>query len=58
MEKVNYNFNIGNLRKAAFAIGFGLTVGKFVGECVNNVTAGVMLAVLKPIHEKIEPKDS
>lgn len=57
MEKVNYNFNIGNLRKAAFAIAFGLIVGKRVGEYVTYVADGFIVGLLKPVHEKIK-KDS
>lgn len=36
-----------DLRKAAFAVGFGFTMGKFVGELVNAAITGVGIGVLR-----------
>ncbi len=36
-----------DLRKAAFAVGFGFTMGKFVGELVNAAITGVGIGVLQ-----------
>lgn len=36
-----------DLRKAAFAVGFGFTMGKFAGDMVNGAITGVGLGVLK-----------
>lgn len=36
-----------DLRKAAFAVGFGFTMGKFAGDMVNAAITGVGLGVLK-----------
>lgn len=36
-----------DLRKAAFAVGFGLTMGKFAGDLVNAAITGVGIGVLK-----------
>lgn len=36
-----------DLRKAAFAVGFGVTMGKFAGEIVKAAISGVGLGVLK-----------
>lgn len=35
-----------DLRKAAFAVGFGFTIGKFAGDLVNAAIAGVGIRVL------------
>lgn len=39
------------IRKAAFAVGFGLTMGKFVGKCViagiNGAVTGINRAMAK-----------
>lgn len=50
-RKIDLNLNTANLRKAAFAIGFGLTVGKFAGECVSAVWGGVIVGVKELISK-------
>lgn len=37
--------NFKYLRKAAFAVAFGLTTGKFVGELVNTISGSVIDSV-------------
>ena len=41
------NSNFKDLRKAAFAVGFGLTVGKAVGGMVEAVLNGMVISVTK-----------
>lgn len=36
-----------DLRKAAFAVGLGLTLGKFAGECVKAVFDGIALGLTR-----------
>lgn len=36
-----------DLRKAAFTVGFGLTVGKFAGKIVEESISGLSLGILK-----------
>lgn len=36
-----------DLRKAAFSVGFGLTVGKFAGKIVEESISGLGLGILK-----------
>lgn len=36
-----------DLRKAAFAVGFGFTMGKFAGDIVKSAIAGVGIGILK-----------
>ena len=45
MQKVNVSIN--GLGKAAFVVGFGLTVGKTVGRLVSGAINGGTLGVIK-----------
>ena len=41
MDDFKITINAKDLRRAAFAVGFGLTVGKAVGDCVSALIGGV-----------------
>lgn len=43
--------NFKDLRKAAFAVGFGFTVGKAVGGMVDAVLNGMVIGVTKAAAE-------
>lgn len=38
-----------DLRKAAFAVGFGFTMGKFMAACVSSVLEGSVQGVVKSL---------
>lgn len=48
--------NFKDFRKAAFAVGLGLYLGKHVGQYVGAVIDGVAMFVLKPLKEKTDAK--
>lgn len=56
-RKIDLNLNTADLRKAAFAIGFGLTVGKFVGACVNGAIQGCIEYAHKNLAKSETKKD-
>lgn len=41
-----------DLRKAAFAVGFGFTMGKFMAACVSSVLEGSVQGVIKSLAKK------
>ena len=47
MKDFNVNLDTKNLRKAAFAVGFGLTVGKAIGDLVSISINGTILGLIK-----------
>ena len=47
MKDFNVNLDTKNLRKAAFAVGFGLTVGKAIGDLVSVGINGTVLGLIK-----------
>ena len=47
MKDFNVNLDTKNLRKAAFAVGFGLTVGKAIGDLVSISINGIILGLIK-----------
>ena len=47
MDKFNVTINAKDLRRAAFAVGFGITVGKTVGDWVGAVINGAGLGIIK-----------
>ena len=51
MEGIDVKFNVKEVRKLAFAVGFGLTVGKAVGDLVsvliNDATTGSIQCMAK-----------
>ena len=51
MEGFNVNLDIKNLRKAAFAVGFGITVGKTIGDIVSAGINGMVLGLVKCVKE-------
>lgn len=55
MDTVKLNLDLKNLRKAAFAVGVGLTVGKTVGDLISSGINGAVIGVskiCKSDHEK------
>ena len=47
MDTVKLNLDLKNLRKAAFAVGVGLTVGKTVGDLISSGINGAVIGVSK-----------
>lgn len=47
MEETKLVLNTKNIRKVAFAVGVGFTVGKAVGAYVNSIIDGALLGTLK-----------
>lgn len=47
MDEFSVNLDAKNLRKAAFAVAFGLTVGKAVGDLASAVIGGGTEEVIK-----------
>lgn len=45
------DLNVKDIRKAAFAVGLGFTVGKQIGEMVNAAINGAWLGTLKSLAE-------
>ena len=41
-----------DFRKAAFAVGFGLTLGKYFGGIVDNIAEAIIKTTLKKAAEK------
>lgn len=41
MNEMKLVLNTKNVRNVAFAVGFGLTMGKFAGDCAKGVMNGV-----------------
>ena len=54
MKDFNVNLDTKNLRKAAFAVGFGLTVGKAIGDLVSVGINGAALGVIKGIAKDVK----
>ena len=54
MKDFNVNLDTKNLRKAAFAVGFGLTVGKAIGDLVSVSIDGTVLGVIKSIAKDVK----
>ena len=54
MKDFNVNLDTKNLRKAAFAVGFGLTVGKAIGDLVSVGINGTVLGVIKGIAKDVK----
>ena len=54
MKDFNVNLDTKNLRKAAFAVGFGLTVGKAIGDLVSIGINGTVLGVIKGIAKDVK----
>lgn len=52
MENVKVVANVRDLRKAAFAVGFGLTVGKSVGKLVGAVVDGIAAGTVQFMAKK------
>lgn len=42
-----------DFRKAAFAIGFGLTLGKYFGGIVDNIAGVITKTILKNLPRKV-----
>lgn len=49
MDETKLILNLKNMRKAAFAVGVGFTVGKTVGGYASAVMNGVGLGILKSL---------
>ena len=47
MDDFKITINAKDLRRAAFAVGFGLTVGKAVGDCVSALIGGATTGVVQ-----------
>lgn len=54
--RMDLNLDTRNLRKAAFAVGVGLTVGKYVGGCVNGAIDAFLSSVKEGLLKKSEIK--
>lgn len=54
MKDFNVNLDTKNLRKAAFAVGFGLTVGKAIGDLVSVCIDGTVLGVIKSTAKDVK----
>ena len=54
IQDFNVNLDTKNLRKAAFAVGFGLTVGKAIGDLVSVSIDGTVLGVIKSIAKDVK----
>lgn len=52
MTKTNISINTKDLRNAAIAIGFGLTVGKNLGKLVNAGINGITLGMLEIVKRR------
>ena len=51
-EKYDLVLNTKNIRKVAFAVGFGLTLGKMAGDIVDSVLDGIARVTLKFMADK------
>lgn len=47
MIRINLCANTRDIRKAAFAVGFGLTMGKFAGDLVKAAIDGLTAGIAK-----------
>lgn len=52
MDEMKIVLNTTNIRKVAFAVGFGLTMGTFVGGCLKSAVNGAIKGSVRRMAEE------